>query len=140
MNQIVRFYTFLFFMLIIENNIFAQEYKDCLTTGPVFVKAETAPKFNGQLQRYFEDAFKGSNPVYTGEIVITMVIDSSGNSCCTKINNCDSASLSAKLKEAVDKMTGWKPATQNGHLVRFYYRLRFIFSRRGFQVSPMIMN
>jgi hypothetical protein len=140
MNQMIRFYTFLFSVLFTWNNIFAQEYKDCVIRVPVFVKAETAPNFSGQFQQYFEKAFKGNNLVYTGEIVVTMVIDSSGNACCTKIENCDSASLTAKLKEAVDKMTGWKPATQNGHPVRFYYRLRFIFNGTNFQITPIILT
>ena len=120
--------------------MYAQDYNDCVTKVPVFIKAETAPEYRGQFQHYFEDAFKGDTLSYNGEIVVTFVIDSIGNSCCTKIENCNSAILSEKLKEATDKMSGWKPATQNHHLVRFYYRLKFVFSGSNFQVTPILLN
>jgi hypothetical protein len=130
------YFIFLFFIFI-GYNTSAQTYKDCNTDGHIFVHTEKAPKYKGQLQNYFEDAFKGDALAYTGEIITIFIIDEDGRCCCTDIQKCDSASLSAKLKDAIDRMPGWKPAVQNGHVVRFYFRLKFSFNGSDFRVTPM---
>ena len=74
MIKTVKFYTVLFLVFFIEGRISAQVFNDCITKVPVFVKAETAPKYNGEFQQYFEQGLKGSTLNYNGEIVVTFVI------------------------------------------------------------------
>jgi hypothetical protein len=134
MNLIKKLFAF-GLVLLSWNNISAQAGGDCNTSGIIFTRVEKSPQFGDSLQQYFERTIPNSFNSTGGGIVTTQVIDTFGNACCTQIEGCNSPSLARVLKKAIDKMTGWEPAIQNGRKVRFYERLLFDFTGEKFAVK-----
>jgi|GEM_PF-2416425 len=108
-------------------SIFGQSFSDCNIQGPVFIKIEEASKFSGSLQVYFENEFKDMYQATNGTILLQILIDTSGRVCCGSIENKTSNISSIKIKDVVNKMTGWLPAKTNNHLVNFAVTLLITF-------------
>lgn len=70
-----------------------------------------------------------------GAVQLQILIDTSGKACCMSINNNSSGISSTKIKEAVNKMTGWKPAKQNNHSVNFSAVIQIIFNNSKLSVN-----
>jgi ligand-binding sensor domain-containing protein len=101
----------------------------------MFTRVEQASTFNGSLQQYFENELKGLFQDLNGIIQLQILIDTSGKACCMSVNNTFSGVSSAKIKDAVNKMTGWIPAKQNNHSVNFSAVLQIIFTNSKLSVN-----
>jgi hypothetical protein len=127
---------FLFFSTL--TNIFGQTFSDCKADGAVFVRVEQAPTFNGSLQEYFENELKGLFEDFNGSIQVQILIYATNKACCMNISNNSSSISSSKIKDAVNKMTGWTAAKQNNHSVNFSAVLLLIF--RNAKISIDYVN
>jgi hypothetical protein len=124
---------FLFFFTF--NKTFGQTFSDCNVKGPLFVSAEQVPTFNSSLQEYFGNELKDIFQVFTGSIQLQILVDTVGKPCCLSVSNSPSSSSSIKIKDAVNKMTGWSPAKQNDHSVNFSVMLQITSSNSKFSVN-----
>jgi hypothetical protein len=116
-------------------NVFGQTSSDCNFQGPLFIRVEQASTFNGSLQEYFENEFKGMFQDFNGSIQLQILIDTSGKACCMSVNNNSSSISSVKIKEAVNRMSGWTPAKQNNHSVNFSALLKITFNNSKLSVN-----
>jgi len=121
--------------LLIQTTVSAQIFSDCSVEAPLFVRVEQAAAFNGSLQQYFENEWKGAFRDFNGTIQLQILIDTGGKACCMSVSNNYSNVPSAKIKEAVNKMTGWTAARQNNHAVNFSAALQIIFNQSGLSVN-----
>lgn len=143
MRHHITIAVFLFFQPL--TNAYGQTFSDCSVRGPLFTRVEQASTFNGSLEEYFENELKGLSQDLNGMIQLQILIDTSGKACCMSVNNTFSDVSSAKIKDAVNKMTGWTPAKQNNHSVNFSVVLQIIFTDSKLSVNyvnekPLILN
>ncbi len=76
---------------------------------------------------------------FNGTIQIQILIDTGGKACCMNVDNNSSGVSSEKIKDAVNKMTGWTAAKQNNHLVNFSAMLQITFNSNS-KLSVNYMN
>lgn len=124
---------FIFFSTL--SNVFGQTLSDCNVQGPMFVKVEQASTFNGSLQEYFENELKGTFQDFNGTIQVQILIDTSGKACCMGVSNNTSGISSKKIRDVVNKMTGWTPAKQNNYSVNFSAMLQITFNNSKLSVN-----
>jgi hypothetical protein len=117
------------------SSVFGQTFSDCNVQGPMFVRVEQASTFNGSIQEYFENELKGLYQDLNGAVQLQILIDTNGKACCMSINSNSSGISSTKIKEAVNKMIGWKPAKQNNHSVNFSVVLQIIFTNSKLSIN-----
>jgi hypothetical protein len=125
----------IFLLFFTFTKIFGQTFSDCSVQGPLFVTAEQAPKFNGSLQEYFENELKDILQDFTGSIQLQILIDTGGKPCCLSVNSSPSSPSSIKIKNLVNKMTGWSPAKQNDHSVNFSVLIQITSANSKFSVN-----
>jgi len=125
----------LFFFFSTFTNVFGQTFSDCNVKGPLFVRVEQSSTFNGSLQEYFKNELKGMFQDFNGTIRLQILIDTNGKACCMSVNNNSSSVSSTKIKDAVNKMTGWTSAMQNNHPVNFSAILEITFNNSKLSVN-----
>ncbi|HSZ31809.1 MAG TPA: hypothetical protein VK772_00785 [Puia sp.] len=133
MRPYISIAVFLFFSTF--THLFGQTFSECSVRGPLFFRAEQAPSFNGSLQEYFEKEFTGMFQDFNGNIQIQILIDTSGRACCMSVSNNSSSVSSTKIKDVVNKMTGWTPGKQNSHIVNFSAMLQITFNNSKLSVN-----
>ena len=133
MRHPISITVFLFFSTL--TNVFGQTFSDCNVQGPLFVRVEQASTFNGSLQEYFESELKGTFQDFKGTIQLQILIDINGKACCMSIGNNYSGISSTKIKDVINKMTGWTPAKQNGNSVNFFAVLQITFNNSKLYVN-----
>jgi Two component regulator propeller len=109
-------------------NLFGQTFSECSIHGPLFTRVEQPPTFAGSLQEYFEKELAAMFQDFNGTIKIQILIDTGGKACCMNVDNNSSGVSSEKIKDAVNKMTGWTAAKQNNHFVNFSAMLQITFN------------
>lgn len=124
-----------FFFLSIFTNVFGQTFSDCKVQGPLFVRIEHSSTFNGSLQEYFEKELAGNFQDFNGTIHLQILVDTSGKACCMSVSNNVSSASSIKIKDAVNKMTGWAPAKHNNYSVNFSALLQISFNNSKLTVT-----
>jgi hypothetical protein len=130
-----QFYIVLILLLSTFTDVFGQTFSDCNVQGPLFVRVEQASTFKGSLQEFFEKELSDYFEDFKGTIQVQILIDTSGKACCMSVSNNSSSVLSIKIKDAVNKMTGWTPAKQNNYSVNFSALLQI-----GFNNSKVFVN
>jgi hypothetical protein len=117
-----------FLIFLTFTKLFAQEFTDCTVHGFLYTRVEQAPKFNGSLQEYFENEFKGRIQKSDDAIQLKILIDTGGKACCLSINYNNSGISSSKIKKAISKMNGWTSAKQNNYSVNYAVLLDLVFN------------
>ena len=130
----------IFLILSTFTNVFGQTSSgqtlfDCNIEGPLFVRLEHAPTFKNSLQEYFENEFKGMFPDFKGTILVQISIDTSGKACCRSVNNNPSTVSATKIKDVINKMSGWTIPKQNNHSVNFSAMLWITFNNSKVSVK-----
>lgn len=90
---------------------------DACNFEKVYTRCETKPSFgkdNADLQHYFENALGDDLKKVSGDMVIKLIVDSTGKLCCRSvINNSNYVIDKPKFAEILHSQE-WNPGSQNG--------------------------
>ena len=107
-----------------------------------FTKCEKPPSFGNDsldLQKYLSDKLQNQIPKTSGQIKISILIDTSGKTACEWIDNNSNLKINkTKLDLVIDSMPNWNCGIQNGHKVDCYELIVLTFNRENFGVTNRV--
>ncbi len=120
-----------------SQNLFPEKFNDCALTQFCLDCGDIKGTYYGDLNTYFAEKLQGKNLKHIkGSVFVQLLIDTSGKQCVMSIGNKATGNVSAlDLKNIINAMTGWKPATSKGKPENVSITIRFDFSNQNFKVS-----
>ncbi len=104
----------------------------------IYTKCQYPPFFGMDsldLQKYLNEQLLHQIATTSGEITISLVIDSTGKPFCEEIENNSNLSISnKKLKTIFDSMPNWNSGIQNGYKVNCAEIVELYFDEKNLQV------
>jgi hypothetical protein len=94
---------------------------DLCNFDKVYIRCEVPPSFgkdNTELQHFFENALGSDTRKVTGQLVIKVVIDSTGKLCCKSAVNSSNYTIDKKkFGDMMQTMPVWSPGKQGGTIL-----------------------
>jgi|GEM_PF-3022733 hypothetical protein len=85
----------------------------------IFYYAEKGARFSQPLDKYFKKALPEKAERKEGAFKIKLLIDSAGKLDCLTIEYNTTSYTAEEIRDCIDGMPEWLPATQNGYPVTF---------------------
>ncbi len=131
-------------LLIFSTTTFGQNktYYHKNTFDRTFTKCQNPPTFGTdslELQKYLADKLQNQIPKTSGEVKISVLIDTTGKASCEWIDNNSNFKMNKdKLNLVIDSMPNWNCGIQNGYKVDCVELIVLTFNRENLEVTYRI--